>query len=98
MVVYDLDMFEHESSIFIEDKYGEQHLFAYHGEEIVSEVLTRYPITMIETSVDTDMLSEDKEIENVYNGHSNEKLICIDDLFDEEYNNNEQNQEDDIEY
>jgi len=97
-VVYDLDMFEHESSIFIEDKNREQYLFSYHGEEIVNEVRNRYPITMIETSVDVDMLSEDKKIENVYNGYSNEELIYIDDLFDEKYNSDEQNPEDDIEY
>ena len=84
-VVYDLDMFEHESSIFIEDKNREQYLFSYHGEEIVNEVRNRYPITMIETSVDVDMLSEDKKIGKVYNEakYSDEEIIYLDELFDD---------------
>jgi hypothetical protein len=41
-VSYDLDQFEHESAITIEDKYGDSYLLSYHGEEIVNEVNKTY--------------------------------------------------------
>lgn len=42
-VIYDLDRFEHEASIFIEDIYGEQSSLSYYGETIVSKAMETYP-------------------------------------------------------
>jgi len=42
-VIYDLDRFEHEASILIEDIYGEQSSFSYYGETIVSKAIETYP-------------------------------------------------------
>ncbi len=103
LVVYDLDMFEHESSIVVEDKYGEQYLFSYHGEEIVNEVRNTYPVTMIEPSVDIDIWADDEDMENEYNGHeyTYAELMHPGGLFDEEYDDEydiEIDYEDDIEF
>jgi hypothetical protein len=42
-VAYDLDMFDHESSIIITNSVDESFIYCYHGEEIVTEVLNTYP-------------------------------------------------------
>lgn len=42
-VIYDLDRFEYEASIFIEDIYGEQSSLSYYGETIVSKAMETYP-------------------------------------------------------
>lgn len=89
MVVYDLDMFEHESSILIEDKYGEQYLFAYHGEEIVKEVHNTYPVEPIEELVINDDLTIHIDHRALLSDY-NEKVYAFEDvmsprgLFDEE--------------
>jgi len=41
-VVYDLDLFEHESAVLLEDKTGTKYLYAYHGEKIVNQVRSYY--------------------------------------------------------
>ena len=42
-VVYDLDVFDHESSILLADSDGNNYIYSYHGEEIVTEVRNTYP-------------------------------------------------------
>ena len=42
-VNYDLDLFEHASTITLEDKYGDVYAFSYHGEEIINKVNETYP-------------------------------------------------------
>jgi hypothetical protein len=44
-VIYDLDLFEHESSVYLKDRAGTKHLYAFHGEEIIKQVRSLYPIT-----------------------------------------------------
>ena len=51
-VVYDLDLFEHEAAVFLEDRMGAKYLYAYHGEEIVSQVRSLYSIAPKELSID----------------------------------------------
>ncbi len=50
-VICDLDRFEHESAIVVEDKYGEQYVMSYHGEEIVNEVNNTFPAEAAEEFV-----------------------------------------------
>ena len=45
MVHYDLDRFEHESAIVIEDPEGKAYVMCYYGEEIVNRVNSTYPVT-----------------------------------------------------
>jgi hypothetical protein len=42
-VIYDIDMFEHESSILIEDGEGEKFILRYFGADVVNAVLKAYP-------------------------------------------------------
>ncbi len=51
-VVYDLDLFEHESAVFLEDRTGAKYLYAYHGEEIVNQVRSLYSTAPKELSID----------------------------------------------
>ncbi len=51
-VVYDLDLFEHESAVFLEDRAGTKYLYAYHGEEIVNQVRSFYPTVSNPISID----------------------------------------------
>jgi hypothetical protein len=65
-VVYDLDIFEHESSVYLKDRAGTKHLYAYHGEEIVNKVRSLYPIT--ENPVDIyDNTEADIDLEEMEN-------------------------------
>ena len=50
-VMYDLDIFEHESAVFLQDKIGTKYLYAYHGEEIVSKVRSCYSGKVETTSI-----------------------------------------------
>ena len=84
-VIYDLDVFEHESSIFIEDKNGMRHLFSYHGEEIVKEVKNTYPETeMFELPIEIYQLEEDEtEADYDFPVYSLEDDMVLGGLFDE---------------
>jgi hypothetical protein len=65
-VNYDLDLFEHESAITIEDKYGDVYAFSYHGEEIVNEVNETYPTRPIMEQVveiKIPLIFDDEEFE-----------------------------------
>ncbi len=89
MVVYDLDRFEHESSILVEDKYGEQYLFAYHGEDIVKEVRNTYPIESVEEFMIDDDLTitiDYRTIMSDYNKHEYtvEEIMYTRGLFDKD--------------
>jgi len=53
-VVYDLDLFERESAVFLEDGSGAKYLYAYHGEEIVSQVRSLYPMVSNPLSIEVD--------------------------------------------
>ena len=101
MVLYDLDMFEHESSILIEDKYGEQYLFAYHGEEIVKEVRNTYPDEPVEEFVIDDDLTitiDHRTLLGDYaeNEYTAEEIMYPRGLFDEEYMEDDFDREIDI--
>lgn len=43
IVIYDLDLFESESTICIKNREGEAYDFGYYGEEIINKVLKHYP-------------------------------------------------------
>jgi hypothetical protein len=45
MVIYDLDLFESESSICVKNREGKKYLFGYYGEEIIKKVKKHYPDT-----------------------------------------------------
>ena len=82
-VVYDLDVFEHESSIYLEDKDGVQHLFSYHGEEIVKEVKNTYPEEdLFELPIEIYQLEEDEmEADYDFPVYSQEDAIALGGLF-----------------
>jgi len=46
-VLYDLDHFEHDASITIEDQFGEQYIMSYYGEHIMQKVGDAYPETPV---------------------------------------------------
>ena len=51
-VVYDLDLFDRESAVYLEDVTGIKYLYAYHGEEIVNQVRSLYSTASEESSID----------------------------------------------
>ncbi len=85
-VVYDLDMFEHESSIYLEDESGAKHMYAYHGEEIVNQVKNLFP-SVHEVSHDDNSPEDDID------------LLLMEEfgLFDSDYWDREES-EDDVYY
>lgn len=85
-VIYDLDVFEHESSIYLEDKDGVQYLFSYHSEEIVKEVKNTYPeAEMFELPIEIYLLEEDEMgVDYDFPVYSLEDAMDLGGLFDEE--------------
>jgi hypothetical protein len=55
-VVYDLDLFDRESAIIVQDKCGEQYLYNYFGATIVQEIFETFPKRIIEKEEKEDVL------------------------------------------
>lgn len=60
-VIYDLDKFEHESSVMIEGENGDSYEFSYYGESIVSSARNTYPKNRSVVLPELDLSVLDKE-------------------------------------
>ena len=93
IVVYDLDMFEHESAVYLEGRDGSKYLYVYHGEEIVNIVRSIYS-TLVdmqnvpiddESDITFDELMLREEIEVFYDEFSNKEEVDYRDDFYYDY-------------
>jgi len=61
-VIYDLDKFEHESSVMIQRENGVSYEFSYYGESIVSSARNAYPKHRSVVLPELDLSLLDKEV------------------------------------